>query len=93
MTVYKKQIALGLFLIPFFCFLMISSSPLFSDCCPNSRIHVVPVQEFQKGAKAPVYWGIQELGRPLLDITHHRNVCMTGAYAMISQLGGWLPDL
>jgi len=38
-----------------------------TDCCPNSRIHVVPAQEFKKGAKAPVYWGIQELGRPLHD--------------------------
>jgi dipeptidase len=32
-----------------------------TDCCANYRVHVVPAQTFEKGAMAPVYWGIQDL--------------------------------
>jgi len=36
-----------------------------TDCGPDSRIYVVKGRTFKKGAKAPVYWGIQDLGLPL----------------------------
>ncbi len=36
-----------------------------TDAGPDCRIHVVPGQKFQKGALAPVYWGMVDLGRPL----------------------------
>jgi dipeptidase len=38
-----------------------------SDAGPDCRIHVVKGQTFRNGEKAPVYWGMTELGRPLGD--------------------------
>ncbi len=38
-----------------------------TDAGPDSRIFVVPAQTFEAGAKAPVYWGIQDANRPLND--------------------------
>ena len=38
-----------------------------TDCCPDSRIHIVPAHIFKKGEMAPVYWGIQDVTRPLRD--------------------------
>ena len=38
-----------------------------TDCASNSRIHVVPAQKFERGAMAPVYYGIQDVRRPLHD--------------------------
>ncbi|MEN8157611.1 MAG: C69 family dipeptidase [Bacteroidota bacterium] len=38
-----------------------------TDCGPDNRIRVVHGQTFEKGAMAPVYWGIQEINRPLDD--------------------------
>ena len=38
-----------------------------TDCCPNSLIHVVPPQKHKPGSLAPVYWGIQDVRRPLKD--------------------------
>lgn len=38
-----------------------------TDAGPDSRIFVVPAQTFEDGAKAPVYWGIQDANRPLND--------------------------
>lgn len=38
-----------------------------SDAGPDCRVHVIPGQFFTDGAKAPVYWGMVELGRPLGD--------------------------
>lgn len=38
-----------------------------TDAGPNSRIVVVPGSKHQPGEMAPVYWGIQDLGRPLGD--------------------------
>lgn len=38
-----------------------------TDAGPDSRIFVVPAQSFEDGAKAPVYWGIQDANRPLKD--------------------------
>jgi len=32
-----------------------------TGCCSNFRVHVVPEQTFEKGAMAPVYYGIQDL--------------------------------
>ncbi|ALO14627.1 Dipeptidase A [Salinivirga cyanobacteriivorans] len=36
-----------------------------SDAGPDSRIFVVPAMTFEEGAKAPVYWGIQDATLPL----------------------------
>ena len=36
-----------------------------TDCGENCRIQVVPGQEFNPGEKAPIYWGIQDIKRPL----------------------------
>jgi dipeptidase len=38
-----------------------------TDCGPDSRIFVVPGRKFKPGEMAPVYWGIQDVDRPLLD--------------------------
>ncbi len=38
-----------------------------TDTGPDSRIFVVPAKTFKPGDKAPVYWGIQDASRPLLD--------------------------
>ncbi len=38
-----------------------------TDAGPDSRVFVVPAAKHKPGAKAPVYWGIQDLGRPLRD--------------------------
>jgi len=38
-----------------------------TDCGPDSRIYVVPRMKFKPGDKAPVYYGIQDLGLPLKD--------------------------
>jgi len=38
-----------------------------TDAGPDSRIYVVPAARHKPGEKAPVYWGIQDLGRPLRD--------------------------
>ncbi len=38
-----------------------------TGCAKDCRIHVVPAQTFKKGTMAPVYWGIQEVKRPLKD--------------------------
>ena len=55
-----------------------------TGCGPNCRIHVVPAQTFAKGALAPVYYGIQDVNRPLMDygevIGHIPQVEKTYAY-------------
>lgn len=55
-----------------------------TDCCPNSRIHVVPARKFKKGALAPVYLGIQNVSQPLRSygevIGHIPQVQQTYAY-------------
>ncbi|MCD4697167.1 MAG: peptidase, partial [Bacteroidales bacterium] len=38
-----------------------------TDAGPDCRVHVMPGQNFAKGAQTPVYWGMTELGRPLGD--------------------------
>jgi dipeptidase len=38
-----------------------------TDAGPDSRIFVVPAARHKPGAQAPVYWGIQDAGRPLHD--------------------------
>ncbi len=38
-----------------------------SDAGPDCRVHVMPGQNFAKGAQTPIYWGMTELGRPLGD--------------------------
>lgn len=38
-----------------------------TGCCPECRVHVVPAQTFKKGAKAPVYYGLQDVKKPLHD--------------------------
>ena len=34
-----------------------------TDCCSECRVHVVPGRKFEKGAKAPVYWGMVYFGK------------------------------
>lgn len=36
-----------------------------TGCCPECRVHVVPAQTFKKGAMAPVYYGLQDVKKPL----------------------------
>jgi dipeptidase len=36
-----------------------------TGCCPECRVHVVPAQTFKKSAKAPVYYGLQDVKKPL----------------------------
>lgn len=38
-----------------------------TDCGPDSRIYVVPGKKYNPGTKAAVYWGIQDVLRPLKD--------------------------
>jgi dipeptidase len=38
-----------------------------TDCGPDSRIYTVHGRKFKPGDQAPVYWGIQDVDRPLLD--------------------------
>ena len=38
-----------------------------TDCGPDNRIRVVHGQNHKKGEMAPVYWGIQDINRPLDD--------------------------
>ncbi|MCD6115731.1 C69 family dipeptidase [bacterium] len=38
-----------------------------TDACDECRVHVVKGRKFPKGAKAPVYWGIQNVKTPLDD--------------------------
>lgn len=36
-----------------------------TGCCPECRVHVVPAQTFKKGAMVPVYYGLQDVKKPL----------------------------
>ena len=36
-----------------------------TGCCPECRVHVVPAQTHQKGTMAPVYYGLQDVKKPL----------------------------
>lgn len=36
-----------------------------TGCCPECRVHVVPAQTFKEGDKAPVYYGLQDVKKPL----------------------------
>ncbi len=38
-----------------------------TGCAAECRVHYVPAQTFKKGAKAPVYYGIQDVNKPLRD--------------------------
>ena len=38
-----------------------------TDCGPDNRIRVVHGRTFKKGDMVPVYWGIQDINRPLDD--------------------------
>lgn len=39
-----------------------------TDCGENCRLQVVPGKTFAPGDKAPIYWGIQDVRRPLDDL-------------------------
>lgn len=43
-----------------------------TDCCDNSNVHVVPAQDFEKGAMAPVYWGMLDVNPP--DYTNYGKI-------------------
>jgi dipeptidase len=55
-----------------------------TGCCSECRVHVVPAQTFKKGAKAPVYYGLQDVKKPLHEygkvIGHIPQVEKTYAY-------------
>ena len=55
-----------------------------TGCCPECRVHVVPAQTFKKGARAPVYYGLQDVRKPLHEygkvIGHIPQVEKTSAY-------------
>ncbi len=36
-----------------------------TGCAPESRVHVVPARKFKKGEIAPVYYGLQDVKKPL----------------------------
>jgi dipeptidase len=36
-----------------------------TGCCDECRVHVVPAQTFKKGTLAPVYYGLQDVRKPL----------------------------
>lgn len=36
-----------------------------TGCCPECRVHVVPSQTFKKGSNAAVYYGLQDVKKPL----------------------------
>ncbi|MCK4766735.1 MAG: C69 family dipeptidase [Candidatus Aminicenantes bacterium] len=38
-----------------------------TGCCPECRVHVVPAQTFKKGTMAPVYYGLQDVKKPLRE--------------------------
>ena len=38
-----------------------------TDAGPDSRVYIVPAAKHKAGATAPVFWGIQDAGRPLRD--------------------------
>jgi dipeptidase len=38
-----------------------------TGCCPECRVHVVPAQTHIKGAMAPVYYGLQDVKKPLRE--------------------------
>ncbi len=38
-----------------------------TGCCPECRVHVVLGQRFQKGERAPVYYGLQDVKKPLRE--------------------------
>ena len=55
-----------------------------TGCCPECRVHVVPAQTFKKGTMAPVYYGLQDVEKPLHEygkvIGHIPQVEKTYAY-------------
>jgi dipeptidase len=38
-----------------------------TGCCSECRVHVVPRQTYKKGAMAPVFYGLQDVKKPLLE--------------------------
>jgi len=38
-----------------------------TGCCPECRVHVVPAQTFKRGNVAPVYYGLQDVKKPLKE--------------------------
>jgi dipeptidase len=38
-----------------------------TGCCPECRLHVVPAGKFKPGEKAPVYYGLQDVKKPILE--------------------------
>jgi dipeptidase len=38
-----------------------------TGCCDECRVHVVPAQTFEKGTMAPVYYGLQDVRKPLMN--------------------------
>jgi dipeptidase len=55
-----------------------------TDCGENCRIQVVSGQKYDPGAQTPIYWGIQDIKRPLNDfgdvIGHIPQVAQTYTY-------------
>ncbi|MBC8181924.1 C69 family dipeptidase [candidate division KSB1 bacterium] len=55
-----------------------------TGCCAECRVHVIPAKTFKKGEKTPVYYGLQDVKKPLGDygeiIGHIPQVEKTLAY-------------
>ncbi len=55
-----------------------------TGACSECRVHVVPARTFKKGEQAPVYYGLQDVKKPLYDygeiIGHIPQVERTYAY-------------
>ena len=55
-----------------------------TGCCNECRVHVIKGRKFKKGAKAPVYWGLQDVKKPIHEygeiIGHIPQVAETYTY-------------
>ena len=54
-----------------------------TDCCSECRVHVVPGKKHKKGEMAPVYWGIQEIHRPLKVKTTPARIARSIIFLML----------
>ena len=38
-----------------------------TGCAPECRVHYVPARDWPEGSQAPVYWGLQDVRKPMLE--------------------------
>ena len=55
-----------------------------TGCAPECRVHYVPARDWPEGSQAPVYWGLQDVRKPMLEygevIGHIPQASHTYAY-------------